>query len=117
VPVAAAVVTLTSAQVVTSFEAEVKSWWPPPAYQVRYNTGHGGPTVDGKTRTDVETKKADFDTAVTTLRARTYGGVLQFYHSAYSSKGGGVCDIIFSEDAKNPNDRGVKSINYHIKTS
>src|SRR3954469_10711797 len=80
---AAAVVTLTSAEVVTSFEVEVKGW---PGAKFRYNTGHGGPTADGKTRTDVETRKADFDTAVTALGVKTYATpgrrVLQFYHSA-----------------------------------
>jgi hypothetical protein len=114
---APAVTTLTSAEVVTSFEAEVKSW---PYGKYKYNTGHGGPTATGKTRTDVQTAKADFDTAVNTLKAKTYktprGADLKYYHAADSSQGSGICDIVFSGDAKSPGDFGVESINYHIKT-
>jgi hypothetical protein len=115
--VVATTTTLDAAALVKSFETEVASW---PSYKYVYNTGHGGPTSSGTTRTDVVVSTSELATAIGTLKGKTYSWnskTIKYWHNAQSSKStpsDTFWDIVFSEDGKSPG-FGVYSINYHIK--
>ena len=107
-------------QLINSFETEVNITWRHSLHKdrVKFLTGDGGPTKDGTTAMDVGVTMADFNAAVATIKTKTYtapdGSMLAYYKDGPSSKGGNIYDIIFSTGGQNPNDPGVRSINYHI---